>query len=53
LPWKNVYVAGGHDTKGMTQGPFTGKLVAGMLAGESMGDLEKELAPSRFGKIPF
>lgn len=45
---KNVIVAGGHDTKGMTLGPLTGQHVTKLLAGRSIGDLEKKLSPSRF-----
>jgi len=44
----NVIVAGGHDTKGMTLGPVTGKHVTRLLAGQSIGDFEKRLSPSRY-----
>jgi D-amino-acid dehydrogenase len=44
----NVIVAGGHDTKGMTLGPLTGQYVTRLLAGQSMGDYEHRLSPSRF-----
>ena len=47
-PWLNVFVAGGHDTKGMTLGPLTGQYLAGMLGGESIGALQKEMSPARF-----
>ncbi|MCU0595153.1 MAG: FAD-dependent oxidoreductase [Desulfobacterota bacterium] len=44
----NVIVAGGHDTKGMTLGPVTGQYVTRLLAGQSFGDFEQRLSPSRF-----
>jgi len=44
----NVIVAGGHDTKGMTLGPLTGQHVTRLLAGQSIGDFERKLSPSRF-----
>jgi D-amino-acid dehydrogenase len=44
----NVIVAGGHDTKGVSLGPLTGKYVAQLLGGESLGDYEKPLDPNRF-----
>jgi D-amino-acid dehydrogenase len=44
----NVIVAGGHDTKGMTLGPLTGQYVTRLLAGQSVGDFEQTLSPSRF-----
>ena len=44
----NVIVAGGHDTKGMTLGPVTGKHVTRLLAGQSIGDFEHRLSPSRY-----
>jgi D-amino-acid dehydrogenase len=47
-PWINVFVAGGHDTKGMTLGPLTGQVLSRLLAGESIGHAEKELRPKRF-----
>ena len=47
-PWSNVFVAGGHGTKGMSLGPATGKYLSQMLAGESIGMLERSLRPNRF-----
>ena len=47
-PWSNVFVAGGHATKGMSLGPVTGKYLSQMLAGESIGMLERSLRPNRF-----
>ena len=47
-PWINVFVAGGHDTKGMTLGPLTGKYLSSLLAGEAIGPLQKDLSPARF-----
>jgi D-amino-acid dehydrogenase len=44
----NVIVAGGHDTKGMTLGPLTGQYVTRILTGQSIGDYEQRLSPSRF-----
>lgn len=44
----NVIVAGGHDMKGMTLGPLTGQYVTRLLAGQSVGDFEDRLSPSRF-----
>ena len=44
----NVIVAGGHDTKGMTLGPLTGQYVTRLLAGQSFGEFEHRLSPSRF-----
>ena len=44
----NAIVAGGHDTRGMTLGPLTGRFVTRLLAGQSLGDFEHELSPSRF-----
>jgi len=44
----NVIVAGGHDTKGMSLGPLTGRYVTQLLAGQSIGDFEPQLSPSRF-----
>jgi D-amino-acid dehydrogenase len=44
----NVIIAGGHDTKGMTLGPLTGQHVTRLLAGQSIGDFEQKLSPSRF-----
>lgn len=47
-PWINVFVAGGHDTKGMSLGPLTGQYLSRLLAGESIGYAENELRPERF-----
>lgn len=47
-PWSNVFVAGGHATKGMSLGPVTGKYLSQILAGESIGMLERSLSPNRF-----
>jgi D-amino-acid dehydrogenase len=47
-PWSNVYVAGGHATKGMSLAPATGKYLSKILAGESIGMLERSLRPNRF-----
>jgi len=47
--WNNVVVAGGHDTKGMSLGPLTGRYVAEILAGKGLGDIGKALSPGRFG----
>lgn len=44
----NVFVAGGHATKGISQGPGTGKLLADLMSGRSIGALERELSPQRF-----
>lgn len=46
--WKNVLVAGGHDGRGLSLGPVTGKYVAGLLGGDSIGNMEKRLSPKRF-----
>jgi D-amino-acid dehydrogenase len=46
--WKNVVIAGGHDTKGLSMGPATGLYVARILAGKSLDGLEKHLTPDRF-----
>jgi D-amino-acid dehydrogenase len=46
--WRNVIVAGGHDTKGMTLGPLTGSYVDRLLAGQPLPDFVKALGPERF-----
>jgi len=46
--WRNVIIAGGHDTKGMTLGPLTGSYVAGLLSGQPLPDFGKHLGPERF-----
>jgi D-amino-acid dehydrogenase len=47
-PYPNVIVAGGHDTRGISLGPVTGRYVARLLNGESLQDIEKMLSPNRF-----
>lgn len=47
-PWSNVLVAGGHDMKGISLGPATGRLMAGLLAGGPEGELERVFSPDRF-----
>jgi D-amino-acid dehydrogenase len=44
----NVFIAGGHATKGISQGPGTGRLLADLLAGSGIGPLEPALSPRRF-----
>ncbi len=45
----NVLVAGGHDTKGVSLAPVTGRLAADLLAGGQITPaLEKALSPRRF-----
>ena len=45
----NVLVAGGHDTKGVSLAPVTGRLAARLLAGRSIPDrLLRSLSPRRF-----
>ena len=46
--YDNVFVAGGHATKGMSQGPGTGKLLAELLGGAAIGALADQLSPRRF-----
>jgi D-amino-acid dehydrogenase len=46
--WRNVIVAGGHDTKGMTLGPLTGIYVDRLLSGQPLPDFAKPLGPERF-----
>jgi D-amino-acid dehydrogenase len=46
--WRNVLVAGGHDGRGISLGPLTGKYVARLLSGEAIGDLEGKIGPVRF-----
>jgi len=52
-PWENVLVAGGHDGRGVSLGPITGKYVTRLLNGESMGDLGKRLSPKRLQSFSF
>ena len=47
-PWANAYVAGGHDTKGMSLGPLSGLYISRLIKGEGLGGLEKVLSPDRF-----
>lgn len=47
-PHTNVFIAGGHGTKGMLLGPVTGKYMSRMLAGDSIGMMERSLRPDRF-----
>jgi D-amino-acid dehydrogenase len=46
--YPNVIVAGGHDTRGISLGPVTGRYVARLLGGESLRDMERMLSPNRF-----
>jgi D-amino-acid dehydrogenase len=43
--WSNLYFATGHGMLGLTLGPITGKLIAGLLQGEPANPL---LGPERF-----
>jgi len=47
-PKKNLWVAGGHATKGMTLGPITGKLIKDLLSGKSIGEMKQLLRADRF-----
>ena len=47
-PYENLWVAGGHGTKGMSLGPVTGKLMQKLLSGKSVGTLERDLRVDRF-----
>ncbi len=45
----NVLVAGGHDTKGVSLAPVTGRLTADLLGGKAISAaLQKALSPRRF-----
>jgi D-amino-acid dehydrogenase len=45
----NVLVAGGHDTKGVSLAPVTGRLMADLLGGKAIpAALQKALSPRRF-----
>jgi D-amino-acid dehydrogenase len=44
----NLFVATGHAMKGISLGPVTGRLMADMLDGGSIGDLQPALSPDRF-----
>ncbi len=45
---EDVIVATGHAMLGLSLGPVTGKLVAGMVSGEKAPDWLEKLAPQRF-----
>jgi D-amino-acid dehydrogenase len=47
-PYSNVFIAGGHGTKGMLLGPVTGQYMSRMLSGESIGMMERSLKANRF-----
>jgi len=47
-PWPNVFVAVGHDTKGISLGPLTGLILSRIMAGEDLGSLGRALSPQRF-----
>lgn len=44
----NLWVATGHSTKGMTLGPVTGRIMAGLLSGRSSDSLDGALRVDRF-----
>ena len=44
----NVFVAGGHDQKGLSLGPVSGYRLARLLAGEAPDELDRQLSPGRF-----
>lgn len=46
----NVFVAGGHDQKGLSLGPVTGYRLARLLAGEAADDIDRWVSPERFTK---
>ncbi len=48
----NLFVAGGHDQKGLSLGPATGFRLARLLAGEAPDDLDARLSPQRFNFPP-
>jgi D-amino-acid dehydrogenase len=47
-PWANVFVAAGHDTKGMTLGPLAGLEISRLLTGRPVEGLDEVLSPQRF-----
>lgn len=46
--FENVWIAGGHATKGMTLGPVTGKIMADMISGGTDHPAAEFLKPNRF-----
>lgn len=46
--FKNLWVATGHATKGMSLGPSTGKMVADLLLGKSIGRQSVDFSLERF-----
>lgn len=48
IPFNNLWIAGGHGTKGMTLGPVTGRLMGDLLSGRSIGPLSHALRVNRF-----
>ncbi len=46
--YSNLFVAAGHGTKGISQGPGTGRLMSDLLGGKAVGALGKALDPNRF-----
>jgi D-amino-acid dehydrogenase len=44
----NVFVAGGHDQKGLSLGPVTGYRLARLLAGKPADELDEWISPQRF-----
>ena len=48
----NLILATGHGMWGLQLAPLTGRLIADIVAGESMGGVFAELRPDRFG-VPF
>lgn len=46
----NVIVAGGHDTRGMSLAPLTGRYVTKLLNGQSLGEMTAALSPDRFSR---
>jgi len=47
-PFANLWTACGHATKGVFLGPITGRIASELLAGESVGSLERHLRVKRF-----
>ena len=50
--YSNLVVATGHAMMGMTLGPITGKLAAGLLSGEKPGIDITMLSPDRYDRRP-